>query len=199
VLLQKLKPLLDAHPGLRVDFHFANELTRPLLRDEIDLAIDCRPHQHPAVHCTRMFREKYVVVAVPAFLGRHPVRAPMDLRHAPVLSLDREGTWWNPLLRALPGRRRPTLGRVVVIDHVRGMINGARAGYGVGLIPKYAVLGEVATGALTVLFPRLRLVEDSFSICQKLARAERPENRLVTRYLLELDVSEFGDAIGQRG
>ena len=114
-------------------------------------------------------------------------------------SLDREGTWWNHLLRALPGRRRPTLGRIVVIDHVRGMINGTRAGYGVSLLPKYAVLGEIASGALRVLFPRLQLIEDSFSICQKLARAHRPENQPVTGFLLDLDVHEFGDAIGRRG
>lgn len=197
VLLAKLKPLLDAQPSLHVDFHFSNELTRPLLRDEVDLAVDCRTHPHPAIHRLEMFREKYVVVATPAFLERHPVRSPMDLRHTPVLSLDREGTWWNNLLRALPGSRRPTLERIVVIDHVRGMINGTRAGYGISLLPKYAVLGEVASGALTVLFPRVQLLEDSFSIYQKLARVERPANELVTRYLLGLDVREFGDAVSR--
>jgi DNA-binding transcriptional LysR family regulator len=197
VLLAKLKPLLEAQPMLHVDFHFSNDLARPLLRDEIDLAVDCRPHTHPAIHCQRMFREKYVVVATPAFLERYPVRAPMDLRRTPVLSLDREATWWNNLLRALSARRRPALEQVVVIDHVRGMINGTRAGYGVSLLPKYAVLGEIASGALTVLFPRLQLVEDSFSIYQKLARVGRPANQLVTQYLLGLDVREFGDAIGR--
>ena len=32
---------------------------RHLLRDEVDLAVDCRPHPHPAVHRTELFREKY--------------------------------------------------------------------------------------------------------------------------------------------
>jgi DNA-binding transcriptional LysR family regulator len=195
VLLGKLRPLLDAQPALHIDFHLSNELTRPLLRDEIDLAVDCRPEPHPAIHRISMFREKYVVVAAPAFLERHLVGSPLDLGHTPVLSLDGNGTWWNNLLRALPARRRPTLGRIVVVDDVRGMISGARAGYGVGLLPKYAVLDELASGALAPLFPRLRLLEDTFSICQKLARLERPANRLVTRYLLGLDVREFGDAI----
>jgi DNA-binding transcriptional LysR family regulator len=192
VLLRKLRPLLDAHPSLHLDFHFANELTRPLLRDEIDLAVDCHPHAHPTVHRLRMFRERYVVVATPGFLERYPVRTPLDLGRTPVLSLDREGTWWNNLLRALPARRRPMLSRIVVIDHVRGMINGTRAGYGVSLLPKYAVLGELALGALQALFPRLKLLEDSFSIYQKLSRVERPANRLVTRFLQGIDVREFG-------
>jgi DNA-binding transcriptional LysR family regulator len=195
LLLAKLRPLLDAEPSLQIDFHFSNDLHRPLLRDEIDLAVDCRPHLHPAIHRTPMFREKYVAIATPAFLARYPVRTPIDLRRTPVLSLDREGTWWNNLLRALPGRRRPELERIIVVDHVRGMINGTLAGYGVSLVPKYSVLREVAAGALTVLFPRLQLGEDTFSIFQKLARVERPANRLVTRHLLGIDVRELGDAL----
>ena len=198
VLLRKLRPLLEANPSLHVDFHFSNELTRPLLRDDIDLAVDCRPHSHPAIHRIRMFREKYVVVATPAFLEQYRVRTPIDLGRTPVLSLDRDGTWWNNLLRALPSKRRPVFERVVVIDHVRGMINGTLAGYGVSLLPKYAVLSELAEGALSVLFPRLKLLEDSFTIYQKLGRVDRPANKLVTQYLLGLDVREFGDAIGRR-
>lgn len=198
LLLAKLRPLLDAEPSLQIDFHFSNDLHRPLLHDELDLAVDCKPHAHPAIHRTPMFREKYVVIATPALLARHPVRAPLDLRRTPVLSLDREGTWWNNLLRALPGPRRPTLERITVVNHVRGMINGTLAGYGVSLVPKYAVLEEIASGALSVLFPRLQLREDTFSIFQKLARAERPANRLLTRFLLGLDVRELGDALGGR-
>lgn len=199
VLLAKLVPLLNAQPTLHLDFHFSNDLMRPLLRDEVDLAVDCRPHSHPAIHRTPMFREKYVAIATPAFLAHYPVGTPMDLQRTPVLSLDREGVWWNNLLRALPGRRRPALKRVIVVNHVRGMINGTRAGYGVSLVPKYSVLTEIASGELTVLFPRLRLLEDSFSIFQKLTRADRPVNKLVTQHLLGIDVREFGDALGRTG
>jgi len=196
VLLAKLKPLLDAQPMLRLGFYFAEDLTRPLLRDEIDLAVDCHTHAHPSIHRTPLFREKYVAVATPAFLRRFKVRTPRDLEHTPVLSLDADGSWWNNLLRALPRERRPALERIVMVNHIRGMINATRAGYGVSLVPKYAVLPELASGALTVLFPRLQLLEDSFSIFQKLARAERPVNRLVTQYLLRIDVRDFGGALG---
>jgi LysR family transcriptional regulator, glycine cleavage system transcriptional activator len=197
VLVQKLAPLLAAHPELQVDFHFANELQEPLRRDEIDLAVDCRPHAHPAIHRTEIFRERYAVVAAPAFLAKHPVRTPLDLRRMPVLSLDREGRWWDNLLRALPAARRPALEHVVVIDHIRGMINATLAGYGVSLLPKYALLPELARGSLVGLFPRLRLLEDTFCIYQKASRRERPGNRLVAQYLLGLDVREFGDAMGR--
>ncbi len=196
VLLHKLRPWLDAQPGLHVDFRFTNDLQGPLLRDEVDLAVDCRPHPHPAVHRTELFREKYVVAAAPEFLARHPLRTPLDLARVPVLSLDAEGRWWTNLLSALPAARRPDLGRVVVIDHVRGMIQATLDGYGVSLLPKYALLPELGRGALTVLFPRLRLLEDTFCVYQKTARLERPGNRLLTGFLAGIDVRDFGDAIG---
>jgi len=64
-------------------------------------------------------------------------------------------------------------------------------------LPKYSVLGEIASGALTVLFPRLQLVEDFFSIYQNSRALNGQRNKLVTQYLLGLDVREFGDAIGR--
>jgi LysR family transcriptional regulator, glycine cleavage system transcriptional activator len=196
VLLHRLRPWLAAYPGLHVDFRFTNDLQAPLLRDEVDLAVDCRPHHHPAVHRTELFREKYVVVAAAGFLECHPLRTPLDLARVPVLSLDAEGRWWTNLLSALPAARRPALGRVVVLDHVRGMIQATLDGYGVSLLPKYALLPELDRGALTVLFPRLRLLEDTFCVYQKTARLERQGNRLLTDFLVGMDVREFGDAIG---
>jgi DNA-binding transcriptional LysR family regulator len=195
VLLPRLKPLLQAHPELHLDFHFSNELLEPLLRDDLDLVVDCRQHPHPGLHRDLLFRERYVVVAAPGFLKDHAIRTPLDLGRTPVLSLDRDGAWWNNLTNTLPARRRPVLEHIRVIDNVRGMINGAIAEYGVGLLPKYAVLEELSSGALVALFPRLKLLEDSFSIYQKLTRVERPANKLVARFLLGLDVRDFGDAV----
>ncbi len=196
VLLHRLRPWLEQHPDVHVDFRFTNDLEGPLLRDEVDLAVDCHPHRHPSVHRTELFREKYVVVAASRFLARHPVRTPLDLARVPVLSLDAEGRWWRNLMSALPASRRPALGRIVVLDHVRGMIQATLDGYGVSLLPKYPLLPELARGALTVLFPRLRLLEDTFCVYQKTTRRERPGNRLLTGFLAGMDVREFGDAIG---
>jgi DNA-binding transcriptional LysR family regulator len=196
VLVPRLRPLLQAHPNLSVRFHFSHDLLTPLLRDEIDLAMDCKHHAHPLVHREPVFREKYVVVAAPAFLAAHPVKSPLDLRRTPVVSLDGEAVWWNNLTHSLPAERRPLFERVITVDNVRGMINAAIAGYGVALLPKYSVLGELAAGTVVALFPRLRLLEDTFSVYQKVARVERYANRLVTKALLGLEIRDFGDAIG---
>ena len=197
VLLPRLKPLIDAHPTLRLDFHFTNTLQEPLLKDEIDLAVDCRTHSHPSVHRIQMFREKYVLVASPAFLKAHPLRSPRDLGDTPLLSLDQDGRWWDNFLHAVDKDARPVLNRRMVIDHVRGMINGTLAGYGASLLPKYAVMDELADRRLVILFPKLSLLEDTFCIYQKITRIDRPANKIVTCFLRGLHLSALGDALGR--
>jgi DNA-binding transcriptional LysR family regulator len=195
VLVCKLRPLLDAAPRLHVDFRFRDDLAQPLLRDEIDLAVDCAVHAHPSIQATRLFREKYLIVASPAFLATYPVHRPIDLEQVPVLSVEKSGAWWANALRSIPGRSRPVLRRITEVSQVHGMVHAALEGYGVALLPKYTVLGKVARGDLVTLFPRLRLLEDWFCVYQKRARAEREKNRIVTEFLLRLDMAEYGDAI----
>jgi len=197
VLVRKFRPLLEANPWLQVDFRFMHDLLEPLLRDELDLAVDCKPHHHPEVQSTSLFREKYVVVASPGFLDKHPVRSPMDLQRVPILSIDKDAVWWNNMVRALPSNRRPVFKHIVEINHIRGMIHAAVDGYGMGLLPKYTVLRELSEGSLVSLFPRLQLVEDRFCIYQKRSKAERRKNTLITQYLKGLDMKEFGEALGE--
>jgi len=196
VLLRKIRPLLEAHPELHLDFHLSNELLDPLLREELDLAVDCRVHLHPELERVELFREKYSVVASPAFLAAHPIRRPADLGAQPLLSLDKDGAWWGRLLGALPEAKRPKPRRIVEIDHLRGLINAAEEGLGVGLAPTYSVLKELDQGILRVLFPRLKLLEDRFFVYQLRSHARREGNRHLTAYLASLDASEFGDSIG---
>jgi DNA-binding transcriptional LysR family regulator len=195
ILVRKLRPLLDSMPQLRLHFRFSDDLVPLLLQDEVDVAVDCRPHTDPSVQATGLFREKYVLVASPSFLRRHPVRRLMDLEQVPVLSLDRTGNWWANALRACPGQQRPVMAHLVEVDQVRGMVHAALEGYGIALLPKYAVLGKIARDELRAVLPGLRLLEDRFCLYQKRRHATRDKNRLITEYLLRLDTREFGDAI----
>lgn len=195
ILLRKMGPLFEAHPEIHMDFVFSNHLARPLLDDEIDLAVDCADHRHPGIQRMTLFREKYVVIASPAFVAQHPIREPLDLASLPALTMDGV-EWWNRLLRVLPAKRRPTLQRIVFINHVRGIANAALAGLGVGLVPKYTVLRDLRDGSLVELFPRLPLLEDRFCVYQKRSRSARDVNRLITEFLLTLDPREYGDSIG---
>ncbi|MCU0665101.1 MAG: LysR family transcriptional regulator [Myxococcota bacterium] len=196
VLLLKLSPLLEENPWLRLDFTFSHNLFEPLVRKEVDLAVDCRLHVHPELERCELFREKYVVIASPAFLAASPVHSPLDLGSLPVLSLDKQGQWWGNLLEALPVKKRPVLRRIMEINHLRGIIHAALLGLGLGLVPKYTVLEELDRGSLLSLFPRLPLLEDRFALYEHRGLKRRPGNRLVAQFMQSLDASEFGDAIG---
>ncbi len=195
VLVSRLAPFVEAHPEIHLDLYFSHHLVEPLLRDEIDLAVDCNPHLDPRVRSTDLFRETYSVIASPGFLDRCGLERPEDLGDRPVLSLDPQAEWWARVLRALPPDRRPILRRVVALNHVRGIINATLAGMGVGLVPTYTVLPELSDGRLCALFPDLRLQEDRFRIVLKLQREERPAVRAMADFLLELDPGEYGGAI----
>lgn len=195
VLMRKVRLLLEAWPQLHLDFLLSHHLLEPLLRQEVDLAIDCIVHQHPALQRTELFRELYVIVASPGFLASQPVTTPGDLARRPILSLDKEGAWWDRVLLSLPEIERPELARIVEINHLRGLINAAQEGLGVGLVPKYTVLEDLERGVLTTLLPEFPLIEDRFFIYQLIARAGREDNRRVTDFFMQLDTSEFGDAI----
>lgn len=196
VLVGRLAPFLLAHPEIHLDFHFSHHLVQPLLKDEVDLVVDCKPHPHPSVDSLDLFRERYSAIASPGFLATSPVVAPGDLAALPVLSLDPEGEWWVNFLRALPPAQRPDFRRVVTLNHVRGIINAALAGLGVGLVPSYTVLRELADGRLVALFPGLELLEDRFRVVCKRRRAEDPAIRALVDFLLALEPGELGDAIG---
>jgi DNA-binding transcriptional LysR family regulator len=192
ILMKHIHPFLTAHPGLEIDFTLDPDLLTPLLRDDLDLAIDCVDHALPELKKTPLFRETYVVACAPDFKRAHRIRVPADLSRCPVLSIDKQGTWWNRFLLALPEDRQPTFRGIIAVNHIRAMINAAVEGLGVLIVPQYSVLDELARKDLVPLFPAIRPAEDRFAIYQKKAKAGLERHRLLTAYLQTLHPSEFG-------
>ena len=192
ILMKHVQPFLAAHPELDLDFTLSQDLLGPLLRDELDLILDCQEHPLPTLRKTPLFRETYVVACAPAFRKAHRLRVPTDLGRVPVLSLDKAGTWWNRFLLATPVHEHPQLDRIIAVDHIRAMIHGAVAGMGALLVPRYSVLEELRRKDLVALFPAIRPAEDRFSIYQKRVKAGQEKQKLFTRYLVSLSPEEFG-------
>ncbi|WP_026852851.1 LysR family transcriptional regulator [Geothrix fermentans] len=192
ILMRHMQPFLAANPDLEIDFTLSHDLVGPLLRDDLDLVIDCVDHPLPALKKSPLFRETYVVACAPAFRKAHRLRVPADLSRCPVLSLDKGGAWWNRFLVAVPDRDQPHLDRFIAVNHVRAMIHAAVEGMGALLAPRYAVLEELERGDLVALFPAIRPAEDRFSIYQKKVKAGQEKQRLLTRYLQSLSPEEFG-------
>ncbi|MBP7676409.1 MAG: LysR family transcriptional regulator [Thermoanaerobaculia bacterium] len=192
VLMRHIRPFLDANPGIEMDFHLSHDLLTPLLRDDVDLAIDCVTHPNPEIERTPLFREAYMVACAPDYREAHRIEDPADLSRCAVLSIDKECAWWERFLGAFPKSRRPSFGRVVAINHIRGLITAAASGLGVLLAPSYSLKGELDRGALVPLFPTIRPLEDRFALYQKAGKARLARHRLLTEYLQEMAPAEFG-------
>lgn len=192
VLMRYIQPFLEAHPGIEMDFHLSHDLLKPLQREDIDLAIDCGEHPLAELERTPLFREAYMVACSPAYLAAHRIHDPSDLARCTVLSLDKECAWWERFLTALPKARRPKFGRVVAINHIRGLITAAVNGLGVLIAPSYSLQGELERRALRPLFPSIRPVEDRFWLYQKSAKSRLVKHQLLKDYLVDLNPAEFG-------
>lgn len=192
VLMRHIRPFLEANPGIEMDFLLSHDLLTPLLRDDVDLAIDCVAHANTELERTPLFRETYRVACAPGYLAAQRIAEPADLARCAVLSIDKEGRWWERFLGTFPKSRRPAFGRIVAINHIRGLITAAVSGLGVLLAPSYSVKGELDRGALVPLFPAFRPLEDRFVLYQKAGKARLAKHRLLTEYLRELTPEEFG-------
>lgn len=192
VLMRHIRPFLEAHPGIEMDFVLSHDLLTPLLRDDVDLAIDCVAHPNPELERTPLFREAYMVACAPDYLAAHRIEEPADLARCTVLSIDKGCSWWERFLGTFPKSRRPSFGRIVAINHIRGLITAASSGLGVLLAPSYSVKGELECGALVPLFPAIRPLEDRFALYQKSGKARLERHRLLTTYLQEMTPAEFG-------
>jgi DNA-binding transcriptional LysR family regulator len=192
VLMRHIRPFLEANPGIEMDFVLSHDLLTPLLRDDIDLAIDCVMHASPDLDRTPLFREAFMVACAPDYLAAHRIEEPADLSRCAVLSIDKGCAWWERFLGAFPKSRRPVFGRVVAINHLRGLITAATSGLGVLLAPSYSLKGELDRGALVPLFPTIRPLEDRFALYQRSGKARLERHRLLTKYLQEMTPAEFG-------
>lgn len=192
VLMHNIQPFLTAHPGIEMDFHLGQELLTPLLREEIDVAIDCQDHARPELERTPLFREAYMVACSPAYLRAHGIEGPEDLARCTVLSLDKPCAWWERFLKTFPKTQRPGFGRVVAVNHIRALITAAVNGLGVLLAPSYSLGGELERGELVPLFPSIRPQEDRFALYQKTTKAPLAKHRLLKAYLEALSPAEFG-------
>jgi DNA-binding transcriptional LysR family regulator len=158
ILMRHIRPFLAEYPAMEMDFTLTYDLLPPLLRDDLDLAIDCRNHLLPELEKTPLFRETYVVAGSKAFRAAHGIATARDLGRCPILSLDKAGAWWHRFLLALPEEQRPDFSRVIEVNHIRAMINAGVEGLGALLAPTYSVLGELERGDLVPVLSLVRPV-----------------------------------------
>lgn len=192
ILINHIKEFLDANPDIHLDFLFSHHLIEPLIQDEVDLIIDCKAHPHKHLDKIHLFREQYITIASPGFIQKENIVSLDDLERVNILSMDKDLEWWQNFLTAIPDKKQDCLKNVVQINHIRGLINGAVAGLGIGFVPKYTVIKELEDKILVDPFPRIKPAADNFSIYIKKEKLEFKKNQLLVDYLTRLKPSEFG-------
>jgi DNA-binding transcriptional LysR family regulator len=199
ILIKHIKAFLDAHPEISLDFLFSHHLETPLIQDEVDLIIDCREHLLPNLKKIYLFQEQYITIAAPAFVKANKIKSLEDLEGIKLLSNDKHLEWWQNFIMAIPEKNRACLKNVVRINHIRGIINGAIAGLGIGFVPKYTVLRELAEKILVDPFPKIKPGADHFHIFIKREKLTFKKNKALVDYLRLLKPSEFGvDSAGEK-
>ncbi|MCG8551421.1 MAG: LysR family transcriptional regulator [Desulfobacterales bacterium] len=192
ILINHIKPFLDTHPEIHLDFYLSPDLEMPLLRDEVDLIIDCVAHELPSIERIYLFQEQYVTIAAPDFLRHHRISGIDDLARVNILSSDKQLAWWRNFITAIPADKRSCLKNVVQINHIRGIINAAMSGLGIGFVPKYTVIRELEEKSLVDPFPQIQPNADHFNIFIKQKKLEFIKNKALINYLTQIKPGEFG-------
>lgn len=191
LLVKCLKSFIKANPGIHLDFQFKHDLIKPLLKDELDIVIDCKEYKADGIEKKPLFREEYAVVASAEFIRENGIKKPADLSGCNILSLDKDCAWWGNFLNALPGAERPEFEKVTEMNHIRGIITAAVESLGAGFVPKYCVFKELKAGTLINIFPQLRLLEDRFYVYQKTKRAGFERHKALTCFLANMKTSNL--------
>ncbi len=192
ILIKHIKDFLDAHPDILLDFLFSHHLESPLVQDEVDLIIDCKEHLLPNLEKIYLFQEQYITIASPAFVMENKIRSVEDLGKINILSNDKHLKWWQNFITAIPEKKQTCLKNVVQINHIRGIINGAISGLGIGFVPKYTVLRELEEKILIDPFPWIKPGADHFNIFIKKEKLAFKKKKALVDYLSLLKPSEFG-------
>lgn len=177
IVLKSMRLFFDKHPDIHIDFRLSHNLFQPLLDDELDMIIDCRPHAHPELKSINLFREEYSVIASPEYIRQHEIVKLEDLGRCNILSIDKELVWWSNFINVIPIAWQKIFNRITEINHVRGIIIATLGSIGVGFVPKYTILRELEQGSLVELFPELDILNDNINIFIKHRNASQEKYR----------------------
>ncbi|MDT8377327.1 MAG: LysR family transcriptional regulator [Desulfotignum sp.] len=186
ILINHINAFLERFPELHIDFLFSHHLLEPLLQDSVDLIIDCEPHMAENLEKIHLFKEQYVTIAAPKFIQKKQVTCLDDLAQVRILSMDKDLGWWRNFISAIPSDKRDCLKQVMQINHIRGIINGAISGLGIGFVPKYTVMEELKKSILMDPFPHITPAADDFHIFIKKERMGFEKNQHLINYLTRM-------------
>jgi DNA-binding transcriptional LysR family regulator len=150
-LMQDLAHLTESHPHLSLDLRLTDRKVR-LLDEEVDVVIRIGRLEDSALIVRALRTPRWVTVASPAYLARHPApRAVSDLAEHVCLKFTTPAGGLTEWTFAHGEGRIPTHHR---IDQGEALVAAALAGLGVIQAFDFLVSGHLASGRLVELLPR---------------------------------------------
>jgi DNA-binding transcriptional LysR family regulator len=179
-LEQDLLPgFLARHPGVRLELHVTSEEV-DLVRDSFDVMLRgvADPPSSGSMVIRQFARLHRVMVATPAVAAAHAGKTPLDLPALPTLTFGSPGreTRWT-LMHASGARHELALLPRLASDDGAVIVEAARAGLGVALLPLVICRDEIAQGHLVQLWPDWRTDDFGISLCYPSKKSMTPTLR----------------------
>ncbi|MFC7704422.1 LysR family transcriptional regulator [Plastorhodobacter daqingensis] len=136
-----------------------------------------------------LFRHEDVVpVCSPALAARFIVRVPADIRRAPLLHLVSRPDAWERWFIAQGVDAADVRG--MLFDQFTLVIEAAKAGLGVALLPRFLIADELAAGSLQPLSDSPHPAPEAYYLCWPPDRADHPPLIAFRAWLAETSVRD---------
>ncbi len=158
-----LPRFLAANPEVQVDLLLSNAVVDPVER-QVDVDIRIGALADSSLIARRLAPSEPIVCAAPAYLAQHPApERPADLARHNCLTY--RLTMGRPVWRFLDAAGALTeipVSGSLQTDSGPALLEAARGGLGIALMPDWSVLEDVRSGRLVRLFPGLRVSHMEF-------------------------------------
>lgn len=186
-LMPRLGGYLAAHPDQHLSVH-ARTVPFDFDDEPFDLAIHYGQPVWPKAHCTFLCREEVIPALAPRLAaspdGTRRIATAAEIAALPLLHLESRPHLWPDWfaqggedlgLDAFTGHR---------FDQYAILIEAVLAGIGVGLVPRYLIERELATGAIVQPLDRVLSTEQAYYIVQPEGTAPSEASRTFQEWLL---------------
>jgi len=144
-LIPHLHRFAERYPGININL-FSRPTPFDFNLDSIDAAIHFGKAEWPEAAFEPLFGESVLPIGSPALMARAGIRKPKDVRKVPLLILLSRPDAWE---RWLEHHGAPAEGvHGTMFDQFEMLIQAARHGLGLALLPTFLVADELKTGAL---------------------------------------------------
>lgn len=192
-LIPRLTQFHALNPGIVVNLTTRSD---PFLFSgtPFDAAIHFGSPVWPGAISHPLFGEEMIPVCSPQLLRRHPCREPRDLARLPLLHQSNRHDAWRRWFEAAG---------VVDIDVMGGprfdlfsmLVEAARAGLGVVLVPRFLALGELESGELVAPFDLSLSSEMGYFLVYPDPPSANPALQRFTDWLLR-EAAEYRETLG---